>query len=132
MRSYLLFFLVAQFMVTLWSSVFIVQEVLIPQSLRYSEVSLLCYTMVVFLSSHDLVKSFMLCVLATFIVTLIGHTCILHAWMNMWAEITQFADREFFSVSTGDTISKSDPLHLGLVDLYVLFFIFSQMESTCS
>ena len=60
---------------------------------------LLLFLLFLLLRSHDLVKSFMLCVLATFIVTLIGHTCILHAWMNMWAEIMKFADREFFSVS---------------------------------
>lgn len=60
----------------------------------------------------------------------------LHSWLNLWGEILQFADREFYSVSLIIInyiiliiIINCD---VGLVDMYIILCFLSQVESCSS
>ena len=46
----------------------------------------------------DLIHLFMMCLVMGFPIKLIGHTAILHGYLNMSAELMRFADHQFFSV----------------------------------
>ena len=47
---------------------------------------------------EHLLESVMLCFVMAFLMMLLIHTTVLHAWANMWAELLRFADKEFYSV----------------------------------
>ena len=63
----------------------------------------------------------------------------LHCWNNLFGELLRFADREFYSVSRSlcgfqlhaviGTAVANVPF-LGLVDLYIILTVLSQVEST--
>ena len=47
---------------------------------------------------EHLLGSVMLCLVMAFLMMLLIHTTVLHAWANMSAELLRFADKEFYSV----------------------------------
>ena len=49
-------------------------------------------------SLNDLIASFLRCIFMGFIQLGLSHTCIIHGWMNAWAELLGFADQEFYQV----------------------------------
>ena len=46
----------------------------------------------------DLVVSWLRCVFLGFVQLSLAHTCLMHGWMNAWAELLGFADRSFYQV----------------------------------
>ena len=44
-----------------------------------------------------LVESLLYCVLLGFVAMTMAHTCLLQSWMNFGAEMTCFADRQFYT-----------------------------------
>lgn len=50
-------------------------------------------------SLEDVVSCFLGCLLLAEVGTLLGLLMVLHVWQNMTAELTLFADRQFYTVS---------------------------------
>ncbi|XP_019851229.1 PREDICTED: sterol O-acyltransferase 1-like [Amphimedon queenslandica] len=70
-----------KFLLALWSSVFILKNIIFPPSLKQG----------------DLVNTLLMCLVLAFVIKFIAHTAILNAYLNMMAELMGFADRQFFS-----------------------------------
>ena len=49
-------------------------------------------------SLEDLVTSLIRCMFMGFLQLWLAHTCVMHGWMNMSAELTGFADHDFYQV----------------------------------
>lgn len=70
------------------------------------EVHKLCYCpqcalMWVFCRWEDLLLSFLRCLLASPFMMFLASVLVFNAWFNFTAELTRFADREFYQVGTG-------------------------------
>ena len=49
-------------------------------------------------SWKELVHCFIIAIPPGFLVGTLASVCVMHGWMNFGAEMTRFADREFYSV----------------------------------
>jgi sterol O-acyltransferase len=76
----------------------------------------------------DLVTCLIRCLFLGFLQLYLAHTCTMHAWMNMSAELTGFADRNFYqdwwnSQSLGEYLGKWNPVILEWLKSYFYAYL---------
>ena len=66
-----------------------------------------------------------------FLLLVIVHMCVFHAFSNLASELTRFADRQFYNVSALVLPLSSSPYFsplTGLVGQYILLLLLSEVE----
>ena len=79
-----------------------VQVFPLPSFLQVSHIScasLCSHWVFTFHRSHALVQCYISALLLAFLLLVIIHMCVFHAFSNLASELTRFADRQFYNVS---------------------------------
>ena len=88
------------------------------------------------MSGKSLVLAVFGCMLPGTLVLLCGFYCLLHSWLNAFAEMLRFADRMFYEASNPTLINASLIIltrhFTGLVELVDLRVVLPHMERRCA